>query len=239
MQISRINSTSFNGLFKRKAKPELTDEQKLYHKQGVKKGATMALAGVVGVSSAVGGGYYLTQDIFAPQAIVIPYDNNGTHLDEIENVLEVDGRTFELLEGNKVSVPVSFDYIQEKIDSERDKMFSYFASENDQQKSYQTIAKLMEKQAYQKTIASACKQDDGRIRFTLTLDNDDEITVEEFKRIFDIKDGALSAIEENSVGIVWGASEKYEGSDNGILPKGIVFVVEENDINTNNINFDY
>ena len=128
MQISNISATSFNGFFKKKAKPELTEEQKQAQNQGFKKGLALGLTVPVTIGAAGGGVYYLTQDVFAPQSIVMPYQKGVTNLDEIARTLNVDGRTFEIRENNTVSIPVKYDYLQEAIEDEQGVVFSRFSS---------------------------------------------------------------------------------------------------------------
>lgn len=238
MQISNISSTSFNGLFNKKAKPQLTDEQKQYQNQGFKKGVATTTAIGVGLGALGAGGYYLAQDVFAPQSIVMPYQEGVTDLDKIADILEVDGRTFSFSEEGKVTIPVKYDYLQEAIDTQRDKIFSPFASQEEAEAGYRYTEKLLEKQAYQQTIATVYKEGDY-IYFNLIFDNKDGISVEEFKKIFDIKDGELSAIEENEIKEDWTIGEYYTGNDSRLLTSGMTIVIDEDGIDTKNISFDY
>lgn len=238
MQISSISSTSFSGLFKKKEKPQLTDEQKQYQSQGFKKGLAIGLTAPVAIGAIGGGAYYLTQDMFAPQSIVMPYEEGVTDLNRIADVLEVDGRTFSFDEEGKVTIPVKYDYLQEAIDEERERVFSPFISQEDAQASYKLTEKLLAKQEYQQSIATVYKEGD-LIYFNLIFDDEDGISVEEFKKIFDIKDGELSAIEENGIKEDWTIGEYYAGNDSRRLTSGMTLVIDEDGIDTNNISFDY
>jgi hypothetical protein len=241
MRISNISSTSFNGLFdflKKKEKPQLTEEQKQYQKQGFKKGVAVTTAVGVGLGAVGGGTYYLTQDIFAPQAIVMPYQEGVTDLDEIERTLNVDGRTFEIRDNGTLSIPVKYDYIQEEIDEKREAVFSPFSSSETKESNYRYIQKLQEKQEYQQSIATVYKEGDF-IYFNLIFNDREGISVEEFKKIFDIKDGELSAIEENGIKKDWTVGEYYAGNDSHLLTSGMILVIGEDGINTSGISFDY
>lgn len=238
MQISNISANSFNGLFKKKAKPQLTNEQKQYQSQGFKKGVAATTAGVVGLGALGGGAYYLTQDMFAPQSIVMPYEEGVTDLDKIADILEVDGRTFNFAQEGKVTIPVKYDYLQEAIDEQRNLIFSPFVSQENTEAGYRYTEKLLEKQAYQQTIATVYKEGDY-IYFNLIFDDEDGISVEEFKKIFDIKDGELSAIEENGIKEDWTIGEYYTGNDSRLLTSGMTIVIDEDGIDTDNISFDY
>ena len=241
MRISNVSSTSFNGLFdflKKKEKPQLTEEQKQYQKQGFKNGVAVTTAVGVGLGAVGGGTYYLTQDIFAPQAIVMPYQEGVTDLDEIERTLNVDGRTFEIRDDGTLSIPVKYDYIQEEIDERREAVFSPFSSSETKESNYRYIQKLQEKQEYQQSIATVYKEGDF-IYFNLIFDDREGISVEEFKKIFDIKDGELSAIEENGIKKDWTVGEYYTGNDSHLLTSGMLLIIDEDGINTSDISFDY
>jgi hypothetical protein len=96
----------------------------------------------------------------------------------------------------------------------------------------------MEKQEYQQSIATVYKEGDF-IYFNLVFDDREGISVEEFKKIFDIKDGELSAIEENQIQEDWTIGEYYTGNESRLLTSGMTLVIGENGIDTNNISFDY
>ncbi|MBR3604513.1 MAG: hypothetical protein IKL52_00615 [Candidatus Gastranaerophilales bacterium] len=238
MRISNISSTSFNGLFKKKEKPQLTEEQKQYQKQGFKKGVAATTAIGVGLGAVGGGVYYLTQDMYAPQAIVMPYQEGVTDLDEIEKTLDVDGRTFEIRENGTLSIPVKYDYLQDEIDERREAVFSPSSSSETKEANYRYIQKLQEKQEYQQSIATVYKEGDF-IYFNLIFNDREGISVEEFKKIFDIKDGELSAIEENGIKKDWTIGEYYAGNDSHLLTSGMLLVIDKDGINTYNISFDY
>ena len=238
MRVSNISSASFNGLFKKKEKPELTDEQKQYHNQGFKKGVAVTTAVGMGLGAVGGGAYYLTQDMFAPQAIIMPYEQGVTDLDEIANVLGIDGRTFKFSEEGTVTIPVKYDYIQDTIDEKKAAIFSPFSSQESKEANYKLIQKLQEKQEYQQSIATVTKQGDF-IYFNLIFDDEENISVEDFKKIFDIKDGALSSVEENGIKEDWTIGEYFAGNDSHLLTSGMILIINKNGIDKNNIGFDY
>lgn len=148
----------------------------------------------------------------------------------------------DMLPIDKIKIPSSFDYIEESI-----RLLS-----NDIDKT-KTIEQLRQKQTEQKKIADVYA-DDHYIYFSLHLDNTGSkyvnknedtlyINVEDFKKLFDIKSGALKD-NNNNLDYEWKKLKTneevipYMDFSDAKLIDGQTYKVKTNDIDIQNINLD-
>ncbi len=244
MQISRINSTSFNGLFKRKrkAKPELTPEEQAAKSKNRKTFIRGMAAGGAVIAGLGGAAQALPYVIPQETVLEMPYQEGVTDVNRISNILNVDGRTYIISEaGDTVSFHPNYDYLDNKIEDAQDDLYKT-SDEKKAEKLFSSIVSMKEKQEYQKEIATVYTNGE-QIFFTLFPHEGQEertISVADFKEAFDIKDDALSKHPENNIAYDWTRGEYY--TQDGVIcdiPAGTTLVVDMGSIDTNNINFDY
>lgn len=142
-----------------------------------------------------------------------------------------------------ISVPVSYDYLQDMIDELQDKLYDKNLSDEEREQIEEQLAKYKDKQALQKSIA-AVYTDGKYVYYTITdipeninPSGTGRINVETFKDIFDIEDGALK--KYNDIDFVWAYDEDsaeyekgYRDYTVGTLRIGDTVKVRMNNIQT-------
>ena len=175
----------------------------------------------------------------SPRVVTVPYNPGVTDLQEISEVFDIDDRTLSVNSDNStLQIFTKYDYLENIIERQRKKL--YLVAEDDVKgyKQFNYVNALIEKQEYQEQIA-AMYTDGQYIYFDILPDNvDASISVERFKRVFDIKDGALSEIPENNITYDITIGEFYQG-DNSNLTSGITLKIPKNGIEKFNIDFNY
>lgn len=245
MRVSPVSYNSFGRIFKRKnqdntevePKQIISDtERQMYHK-GLRRGA---VAGVLSATVLCGGCFYVVNSSRSEcrNTIVMPYNDGVTDIYGAARVFGSDIDTIQVSQDKKrVSIPARFDYLEDLIEQERSEARRLDNEDKIAQK-YRYIQKLMEKQNYQQEIATVYT--DGKSVYFKILPDDENsmISVEDFKKIFDIKDGALSQYEGNGISGDWSLGEYQEGG-NQFLTSGTVLTVSIDDIDVKNINLNY
>lgn len=218
-----------------------------------RQGGAFALGAVM----ALMGNMALGQANKVPNVVTVPYssyvsveelaDTYGSSPEAIIDYNDIDNIAYV---PSEVKIPQTYDYIQTKIDSLQDKLFDEDLSEKKRADIETQISLLEIKKEYQENIAVAYT--DGKYAyFYITGAKDDApqeiqdkysygINVEEFKNIFDIKDGAIK--DNNDINYTWGHHPEYGGYKDfttAYLYKGQTVKVPLKDIKTDKINFDY
>lgn len=246
MQITSISSMRLQDVsFGKRKKHEMSPEeaaQRQERNKNIWKGVAIGTAGTL----VLGGGAQIASDVFIPQqvAIVMPYNENVTDLDKVSQIFDVDENVIEInREEGTMIIPSDFDYLDDLIEEARQDARSPFASEDDVEEARELIEKLLEKKDYQNSTANIYNKGDGYVYFNVHLigHEDGKISIEQFKKVFDIEDGALAEVAENNIGKDWTIGEYYTVDNSYEIPAGTVLKVDEDDIKTGryNIDFDY
>ena len=152
--------------------------------------------------------------------------------------------------GETIMVPSNFDNLQDEISSTETKLHDKNLSDTKRASLEDKLAQLREKQALQDSIATVYtdgeyvyyelkKYEDGQYPDNLPEKYRNKINVEEFKLIFDIKDGAIK--DNNSLPFTWGSNEfgGYMDFTTADLYPGRTIKVPVNAVKTSDINLEY
>lgn len=195
-----------------------------------------------------------------PDKVTIPYNPSvsiteiaeryDTDINAILDINQID-ETTDLNEITELIIPTDYDYLDTKIETLQNKLFSQDLSDTERAEIEQQIEQLIAKQEYQQNIATVYT-DGEYIYFELkTFDENTPddikdrfkygINVETFKDIFDIKDKALR--KHNNISYIWTTDDPEYGGyldfTVATLYPGRTVKVPLNAIKTNDINFDY
>ncbi len=174
--------------------------------------------------------------------ITIPYYSEEHTVSDIAELYDIDENILYLYNGDitdkteKISIPSPYDYLQEIIDVKRNQLFAMHTYET-REAAEAEIEELMDKHALQQEVATTYT--DGKFVYLAINDlssipqyEEDGINVEDFKDLFDIKDGAIQ--KYNSLDDCdWIVDEKGNGVmdfTNSYLQSGTVIKVKPNAI---------
>ncbi|MCD7779499.1 MAG: hypothetical protein LUH05_02365 [Candidatus Gastranaerophilales bacterium] len=212
----------------------------------------MVNAGIAGVSQ-----------IGNTNTVTIPYDDSSS-IYEIADTYDVDAEAIlsyngitedtDLEELTEISIPSSYDYIQDEIDSLQEKLYNTKTSDEEREEISEQINALKEKREYQQNIATVYT--DGKYVYFEIKEIDENspeeiyenfkygINVEIFKDIFDIEDGAVRKYNNLSRVYVSGDPEVeedkgYYSYSNNRFSAGDVIKVPVKSIMTDDISLNY
>ncbi len=152
-----------------------------------------------------------------PEAILACNHINENHMEDVE----------------EITIPKKYSHLQGKTDKLQEKLFSKDLSDEKRAEIENEIYQYQQKQEYLDSIATVYT-DGEKIYYTIKED----INVEDFKKAFDIKDGAL----RDQVRYTWGEPDELGHSPKdyttATLRKDETIVLKENKINKK-INLDY
>ncbi len=206
------------------------------------------LAGVASIFSLNTANSYLN----TPKDIsVIPYESNRdiNELARTYNSSEAAITNYNNLDSypgktdlSKLSIPSLYSNVDDKIKELQEDLFSKRLSNNKREKIETELHQYLQKRDIQNSIAEAYT--DGDYVYFYIKDvpaNEDGINVEKFKKIFDIKDGAIK--DNNPIGYTWRINEDngsgYKDFTTANLHPHEIIKVEKKDIKTKNLSFDY
>ncbi len=181
---------------------QLQEQQAKAKKENIIKTVLAFLAGMA-VAGGTAGAVNMQKSV--PDDVAVIYNPSGDSIEELSDIYGTDENLIrlyneipqdsELSEITQITIPSEYDNVQEEIDKEQDKLYNKNLSEEKRSSIEENIWALKEKQAMQKEVASAYTDGDY-VYFSI---NDiealpqyqDGINVEDFKKLYDIKDGAI------------------------------------------------
>lgn len=175
-----------------------------------------------------------------PSTVQIQFDNTTDNITEIAEVYNIDEEIIEryngiiteddLAEKESLKIPSAYDYISEEIEKIQEKLYSDDLKPEKREEYEEKILALQNKLELQQQYAKTYT--DGKDVFWIIKK---DVNVEEFKDIFDIKDGALK--NHNDIDFTYETDEfgdslmNYTGAT---LPKGKLLHVPVSAIKTGN-----
>lgn len=176
-------------------------------------------------------------------SIVAIAEENNCDLDFLLEYNNIDRNT-DLNTVSEISIPSSYDYIQDEVDKITEKLASSTLSDKKRTELEEKINALQTKQHEQNQVAEVYT-DGEYIFFNININEDDSndkykygINVETFKKLFDIEDGAIR--KYNNLDVRWESDANGEGSymdyTYNWFHNGDVIKVPVSAIQTKNIN---
>lgn len=175
-----------------------------------------------------------------PSTVQIPFDNTTDNITEIAEAYNIDEEIIEryngiiteddLAEKESLKIPSTYDYISEEIEKIQEKLYSDDLKPEKREEYEEKILALQNKLEQQEKYAKTYT--DGKNVFFLIQK---DVNVEEFKDIFDIKNGALK--NHNDIDFTYETDEFGDSMMNytgATLQKGKLLHVPVSEIKTGN-----
>ncbi len=254
-----ISPVSFYGIYNNKKPIKAANQQNTSSKKMHDSDKTARLVAAAGVLATVVtmaiGGCSLNKKA---NSLVIPFNSKKQSITEISNTYNVPVEAIlaynniKSEDGNislkELKIPASFDYIQPKIKTLQQELYSDSLSEEKRQEIENQIKILRQKKEEQDSVATVYK-DYENVYITINLsDLAPEkykekyalgVNIETLKKLFDIEDGAIE--KNNKLNAQWQATDA--SGENGYYDytlnwfhNGDVIVVPLSSIKTNDIN---
>lgn len=190
--------------------------------------------------------------------VTIPFDANKTSIAEISKTYNVNEDAItaynnieeinDISEMSEIKVPSEFDYIQDKIETNQNKLYLQNLSEEERNNTENEIEALLKKQEEQKQVASIYS--DGEFVYLNINISDDVpedikekykfgINIETLKKLFDIEDGGIEnnnelKVREDAYGKF--GNDTYKDYTQNWFHNGDVVKVPVSSIKKDNIN---
>lgn len=210
--------------------------------------ATLAAVSVVNVCS--------TQVQKVPAEVTVPYTPQAS-ITELAEIYDVDVEAIidhnniisdnDLLVRSELVIPSDFDYVQEKIETLKNKLYDEDLTVEERNEIQETIQLLEAKKEYQDSIATVYT--DGKYVYFEIKDASEtfsgSINVEKFKNVFDIKDGEMRRYNMDKIKGDWEKDTDFEFDDGyfdytgNYLTTGETYKVKVKSIESEEINLDY
>lgn len=175
-----------------------------------------------------------------PSTVQIPFDNTTDNITEIAEAYDIDEGIIEryngivteddLAEKESLKIPSTYDYISDEIEKIQEKLYSDNLKPEKREEYEEKILALQNKLELQQQYAKTYT--DGKDVFWIIKK---DVNVEEFKEIFDVKNGALK--NHNDIDFTYETDEFGDSLKNytgGMLKKGELKHVPVSAIKTGN-----
>ncbi len=137
----------------------------------------------------------------------------------------------------EIIIPSDYDYIEDEIAKLQEHLYSGKLSDEEKAETIDKINALKEKKSVQDEVA--IMYTDGKYVYFTLKDDAKSMNIEDFKELFDIKDGALR--KNNEIAFEWEEDEYggYKDYTYSTVYPNETLKVKPSQINKNKINLDY